>query len=92
MDERERDKLWHRVDDTAQRVGHIEQRVTSVEGKAEEHGRQLSDLSQATVDLRGSMDQMVGAMRSLRWIGIGLGALLVMIQILDAIADVGVVP
>ena len=73
MDEHERDKLWHRVEDTARRVGDVEQRVTSVEGKAEEHGRQLCDLSQATVDLRGSMDKMVGAMKTLHWIGVGLG-------------------
>lgn len=88
-DERERDKLWQRIDEHAERIGSLEQRAVKVETQGDEHARQMSDLNSAVADLKSSMDTMVGGMKSLRWIGIGLGVLIAIIQIADAIGSIG---
>lgn len=88
MDERERDQLWKRVDQYGQRIGDLEQRTVKVETQGTEHGRQLSDMSMAVREVRSSIDQMNGGMRSLRWIGIVLGVLIAIVQIADAIGTI----
>jgi len=83
---RERDKMWQRIDENARRIDGVDKRTVAVEGKVQEHGRQLSDMSSGVSDLHQSMNQMIGGMRSLRWVAIGLGALIALIQIADAIS------
>lgn len=89
MDERERDQLWKRIDQHAKRLGELEQQAVRLETQNAEHSRQLSDLSQATLSLNQSMSQLIGGMRSLRWIGVGLGLLIAIVQIADAIGSIG---
>jgi len=91
-DERERDQLWKRIDSHAKRIEDVERGVTEINVRTQEHARQFSDLTQTTVglqtsvsDLNKSMNQLVGGIRSLRWIGIALGALLVAIEIFNSI-------
>ena len=95
-DQRERDQLWKRIDAHAQRLTDVEKGLTEVHTRSQEHSRQLSDMSQTTTKLQASienlqesMNQMVGGMRSLRWIGIGLGVLIAIVQIADAIGSIG---
>jgi len=86
--ERESDKLWHRIDEHSRRVGHLEQRTSQVETRIEEHARSVSDLSKAASDLHRDMNQIIGGMRSLRWIGIALGVAIVVIQLFEKISEI----
>lgn len=95
-DQRERDQMWKRIDSHGQRLSDIEKGLTEVHSRTEEHSRQLSEvngvtreLSSAVKDLHASMNQVVGGMKSLRWIGIGLGVLIAIVQIAEAIGSIG---
>lgn len=87
--QRERDQMWKRIDQHGKRLGELEQSTVRLETQNTEHSRQLSDLAQATLSLNQSMSQLIGGMRSLRWIGIGLGLLIAIVQIADAIGSIG---
>lgn len=97
MDERERDQMWQRIDEHSRRLQDNEQGLVELRARTEEHSRQLSE-TRTTIDklngsieaVNASLNKMEGGMRSLRWIGIGLGTLIAIVEIVRAIGEMPV--
>lgn len=91
-DERERDQLWKRIDDHGKRLNDCEQGLVEVKSRAENNSEMIQTATksaqrmQESVDaLHTDMSQLIGAAKTIKWIGIGLGAILAFIEIGNAL-------
>lgn len=87
--------MWQRIDEHSRRLQDNEQGLVEIRARTEEHSRQLSEMRASVEKLNSSIEgvnaglnKMEGGMRSLRWIGIALGALIAIVQIVDAIGKI----